>query len=416
MSYDERLTSPGYFADPYPVYRDLQREAPVYFSEALQAWLVTRYDDVSRVLRDIERFPNSIRLPRFLEQLGPEVQGEIGHLKHHFSVGLVQSDPPDHTRLRALVHKQFQAAAIEHQHGSIQSRVDSLIDQVQLGGEIDLVADLAYPLPVNVISDMVGVPVPDRQQYKAWSTQIFGFMGTGRPSLDAALRAQKGVVELEAYFRRLFDRRLSAPEQDLISDLVAIHHADPERLGEDELLALCGTFVSAGHETTTSLIANGFHALLTHPRELDRLREDPALITSAIEEVLRYESPFQRDMKVAAVDVNLHGFTITADTPVWAMLGAAHRDPEAFDNPDQFDIGRSRNRHLAFGYGPHFCLGAWLARLEGQIAIGTAVRRLRGLRLVNPVTTIEWRRDYALRGPGSLRAVFDEDTGGWESR
>jgi cytochrome P450 len=403
---DDLLTAPEFFANPWPVYDRLLEEAPVYYSVALRAWLVSRYVDAEGVLRDIERFPNSIRIPRFLEQLGPDVQAEIGGLKHHFSVGLVQSDPPDHTRIRALVHREFQPRAVARQRDHIQELVDGLLDRVASTGRMDLVADFAYPLPVTVISDMVGIPSADRTRYKAWSDGIFGFIGSGRPSLAAARAAQGALDELEAYFRGLFGTALSAPERNLIGHLVALHTQDPERLREDELLAMCSTFVSAGHETTTSLIANGMLALLAHPEEVAKLRDHPELIASAVEEILRFASPFQRDMKVAAVEVEIAGQQVRAGEQVWVMLGAAHRDPQRFPDPERFDIERSDVRHLAFGYGPHFCLGAWLARLEGQIALGTLIRRLPDLRLVTDADAIEWRPDYALRTPRAIPVAF----------
>lgn len=404
---DRLLTSPAYFADPFPVYASLRASGPVYRSAALEAWLVTTFSASARILKDIDRFPNSIRIPRYLAQLGPEVQTSLAPLARHFSVGVVQSDPPDHTRLRAYLHPAFTPGAIERQREAIQARVDAYLDAVVGSGEMDVVADIAYPLPVNVISDMVGIPTEDRARYKDWSDRLFGFLGSGRPSIERARTAQAALFEIEGYFRALFDRRLSRPERDLITHLVAIRADDPAAISEDELFAICGTFVSAGHETTTSLIANGIYALLRAPDELARLRADPTLITGAVEEILRYQSPFQRDMKVAAVDVEIDGVLVPAGEPVWVMLGSAHRDPAAFDDPDRFDIGRTGNRHLAFGYGPHFCLGAWLARLEAQIAIGTMIRRLGHVRFGVDPEAIEWRHDYALRGPVALPVRFD---------
>jgi pimeloyl-[acyl-carrier protein] synthase len=403
---DELLIDPRFFADPFPVYRRLRAEGPVYRSDALQAWLVTGWDDAVRVLKNVTIYPNSIRIPRYLAHLGPEVQPTIAPLARHFSVGLVQSDPPDHTRQRALVHGRFTPAAIEAQRDAVQARVDSYLDAVAEAGAMDVVADLAYPLPVNVISDMVGIPEPDRARYKAWSERLFGFLGSGRASEAATLAATDALAEIDAYFSDLFDQRRRDPQPDLITDLVRIHDDDAHALSRDELLALCGTFISAGHETTTTLIANGILALLEAPDQLARLRADPALIDSAVEEILRFQSPFQRDMKVGAVESHIGGQRIPPGEPVWVMLGAAHRDPEQFDRPETFDIGRSGVRHLAFGYGPHFCLGAALARLEARIAISTMVARLPDMRLAVDPSAIAWRHDYALRGPITLPITF----------
>ncbi len=400
---DDQLLDPGYFADPYRAYDRLRADAPVYWSDHFDAWLVTRYRDVDMVIRDVRRFSNAHRVPAMLKTLPPTTQAEIAGLKRHFSTGLVQSDPPDHDRIRALVNRAFTPQVVEGLRPRIMAQAHLLLDAVEGNASMDLVADLAYPLPVTVISELVGIPIEDRDQYKAWSNQIFGFLGSGVPTEAAVREAQAGLDEMEAYFSRLFEERRSRPRDDLLTALVQVRDSGG-RLSHDELLALFSTFVSAGHETTTSLIAAGLYSLLRHRREFDRVRADRSLLKPAVEEMLRFESPLQRDAKVAVEEVEVGAATIRPGDVVWAMLGAANRDPEAFDDPGGFDIGRPANRHLAFGMGPHFCLGAPLARLEATVVLDAVLDRLPRLALADG--PIEWRRDYALRGPISVHVTF----------
>jgi len=404
-SLDLLLGTPDYFANPYPVYDLLRSVEPVFWSEQYQAWILTRYVDVAATIRDTQRFSNARRIPAFLEQLPAEVQDEISPLKRHFSIGLVQSDPPDHTRIRALVNKAFTPRVVEGLRPRIQTVIDQLLEAVIMRGthEMDLIADFAYPLPVTIISEMVGVPPADREQYKLWSANIFGFLGTGYPKLEVIRKAQRALLELEDYFRHLFAHRRLYPQDDLLSHLVAVEEL-ADRLSEAELLAMCSTFVSAGHETTTNFIGMGMLALLRNREQLERLRADPLLIKGAVEEMLRYEAPLQRDLKVVSADVEIGGRHLKAGQLVFPMIGAANRDPEQFPAPDKFDIGRLDNRHLTFGSGAHFCLGAPLARLEGQMAIQALLQRLPNLRLASE--SLEWRQDIALRGLRSLPVAF----------
>jgi pimeloyl-[acyl-carrier protein] synthase len=314
-------------------------------------------------------------------------------------------DPPDHTRLRTLVSKAFTPRVIEGLRPHIQQIVDGLLDRVRDRRAMDLIADLAFPLPVIVISEMLGVPAADRDRFRQWSLDV-------ARSLDAiALPVGPEVIErgnaarraLADYFRGLIAERRRRPQADLLSGLIAAEEQG-DTLSQAELLATCVLLLVAGHETTVNLIGNGMLALLRHPAELRKLGAEPALLPSAVEELLRWDSPVQRTGRITATDVELGGTLIPKGALVSAVLGAANRDPAHFPEPDRLDLARPDNRHLAFGWGIHFCLGAPLARVEGQIAIGALARRLPGLALATDRP--EWRESSALRGLRALPVTF----------
>ena len=289
---------------------------------------------------------------------------------------MLLQDPPDHTRLRTLVSKAFTPRAIESLRGRIEQMVDALLDVAVDRGEMDLIADLAYPLPASVICEMLGVPLQDRDRLREWSADI-------ARSLDAVIvsdpeviaRANAAGVALREYFERLVAERRRAPRADILSGLIAAEEAG-DRLSTDELFATVILLFLAGHETTANLIGNGMLALLRHPAELARLRDDPALIESAVEELLRYDSPVQRVSRITTADVVIGDRTIPAGSLAMALLAAANRDPAYFPDPDRLDVARRDNRHLAFGSGIHFCLGAPLARLEGRIVFAALLAPL----------------------------------------
>lgn len=384
---------PGFIADPYPAYARLREEDPVHRSP-MGFWVLSRYDDVVGLLRD----------PRFgrggFDQLFQARFGEAG-----FDMSMLFRDPPDHTRLRALVSKAFTPRVVEQMRGHIQEIVDGLLDRVQGAGRMDVIADLAYPLPVTVICEMLGVPTGERDRFRAWSLDI-------ARSLDAiALPTGPEVIErgraarhaLADYFRVLIAERRAAPRPDLLSDLIAAEEQG-DRLSEGELMSTLILLLVAGHETTVNLVGNGTLALLRHPAELGRLRADPGLVESAVEELLRYDGPVQRTGRIAAADVDIAGTAIPAGALVTGLIGSANRDPAHFADPDRLDVGRTDNRHLAFGWGIHFCLGAPLARLEGQLAFGTLLRRLPDLAL--DTTEPRWRVGSVLRGLEALPVRF----------
>ena len=399
--FDEQLTSSAFLQSPYPVYRRLLEEAPVFWSEAWGAWLLTRYDDVVATLRDHKRFTSLGRLTKTMQPALEEPLWEsIQPLVAHYSRGLINVDPPDHTRMRTLVHQAFTPRRIARLRDHVQDIVDSLLDRVHQGGKMDLVRDLAYPLPVTVIAELMGVPAADHDLLKAWSGDIVRFMATARPDAEVLMLSQDALLALRDYFRGILTARRHDPREDLISALVAAEEAG-DRLSEEELLSTLVTILIGGHETTTSLIASGTLLLLTHPEERRRLEAEPQLLDSAVEEFLRYEGPFQRNRRLATEDVTIGGHEIAEGELVMQLLGAANRDPAHFPDPDGLDVGRNPNRHVAFGYGVHFCLGASLARLEAPIALETLFRRLPGLELAVEPEALAWE-NTVFRG---LRAL-----------
>ena len=388
---------PEFIADPYPFYHRLREAEPVHRSP-LGFWVLTRYDDCVTLLRD-QRFGRA-GFEGMLEAVYGE-QREQGRLP----TSMLFRDPPDHTRLRSLVSRAFTPRVIEGLRPRIRQIVDELLDGVRAARQMDVIAELAYPLPVTVICEMLGVPVGDHASIKQWSSDIARSLDAiGLPSdLEIAERGREGRRQLGEYFRGLVPARRRQPRADLLSLLIAAEEQG-DKLSEGELLATCVLLFIAGHETTVNLIGNGLVALLRHPEELERLREDPALIPSGVEELLRYDGPVQRTARIAQVDVELGGHMIEKGQMVVALIGAADRDPAHFAEPDRLDVGRRDNHHIAFGFGIHFCLGAPLARLEGQIALGTLLRRAPGLALGSDA--LEWRESSVLRGLKALPVVW----------
>ena len=400
---DLRLSSPDFIADPYPVYGALREADPVHWSDEWGVWVLTSYDDTSTVLRDPGRFSSVGRFSALLDQLPPEVQPDIVRLRQHYSGGLIQSDPPDHTRLRGLIRLAFTPRAIEGYRDRIQSVVDGLIDSFIERGEVDAVMDFAYPLPVVVVSQILGAPSSDLDQVFRWTVDIGGVQATGGAKEEKARRAATAIAEIEDWFAGIIADRRRNPGTDLISELIAAQDQG-DRLNDAEMVSTCVTLMLAGHETTKNLVSNGLLTLLRHPDQLAALREDPSLMPTAVEEILRYESPIQRGWRRVAVETELRGKTLLPGQLVYYMFGAANRDPAQFPDADRFDIRRQENRHLAFGFGIHFCIGAPLARLEGSIALETALRRLPDIALREE--TIEWGQSVHVRCPRHLRVGF----------
>jgi pimeloyl-[acyl-carrier protein] synthase len=387
---------PEFLADPYPTYHRLRAEDPVHHSP-LGFWVLTRYEDVSSVLRD----------PRFIkEPLAALVAARFGaEVPRGVGLSMLDRDPPDHTRLRSLVSKAFTPRVVEGLRPRIQRIVDGLITRAEAAGSMDVIEEFAYPIPVNVICEMLGVPVADHERFKGWSLDIARGLDSIwlPPDSEVPRRSAAARHAISDYFRGLIAERRAAPRGDLLSALIAAEEAG-DKLNEEELLATCILLLIAGHETTVNLIGNGVLALLRHPAELSRLRETPGLITSAIEELLRYDGPVQRTARVAGADATIGGRTIAKGDMVMPFIGAADRDPAQFPDPDRLDLSRSDNRHIAFGWGIHFCLGAPLARVEGQIALDALVRRLPGLELATHAP--EYRQSLTLRGLKTLPVKF----------
>ena len=400
---DQQLASPAFFQNPYPIYRQLRDLDPVHWSEPNGGWMFTRYDDVMATIRDTRHFSSRGRNTSALERIPPDVRVRVRTLEEHFQVGLINADPPDHTRMRALVNRAFTPRIVERLAPRVQSLVGELLDAVQDRGEMDVVRDLAYPLPAIVIAELLGVPPEDRDRFKTWSQGIIAFQGTGRTRPEVLAESQRHLLEMRAFLSSLAEQRRREPREDLLSRLVEAE-AQGDKLTEAELLTTCVTLLTAGHETTTNLISSGLYLLLRHPDQLLLLRERPELMSTAIEEMLRYEPPLQRNPRRVAEDVEYGGKWLRRGDYVMQVLAAANRDPAQFPEPDRFDIARQPNRHVAFGFGIHFCVGAPLARLEAPVAIGAMLRRLPRLRLA--ADTVRWQEHGLLRGLTSLPVVF----------
>jgi hypothetical protein len=399
------LNSPAFVANPYPVYDHLRRQAPIYWSETRQSWILTRYADIVTLLHDPRL--SSDRFATIASRLLSETQAQFRPFITAVSAWMLMRDPPDHTRLRSLVTQAFTPRIVAHMRERIQALVDDLLDAVQDQGHMDVIADLAVPLPGTVIAEMLGVPRTDQPQFKQWSDEItvgLGGADTIGPRTERYRIAQESFLALSAYFQDKVAALRRAPQDHLLSALVQAEAAG-DRLTDIELFANCVLLIFAGHETTTNLIGNGLLALLQHPDQLERLRHTPDLMPSAIEEFLRYDSPVQMMSRLATVDVPIAGTQIKHGQRVCLYYAAGNRDPAQFDAPHQLDITRRDNRHLAFGQGVHYCLGAALARLEGQIAINTVLRRLPNLRLAT--AALEWNPNVILRGLKSLLVTFE---------
>ena len=405
---DELLTSPDFYRDPYPAFHRLRAEDPVHWSDAWGGWLLTRYDDIEKALRDFRRFTKAGHVTKALDDLPQDVLAKIGPLRQNFSVGMPQTEPPEHTRVRGLISKAFTPAIVESTSGRIQALVNRLIDAVAQKGEIDLVADFAFPLPAIVVAEMLGFPTENLDQIKAWSDGIVSFHGSGRADPERVLRSNDALVEMRDWLRELFEERRRRPKDDLVSSLVAVEE-EGEKLTETELVATCITLLAAGHETTTGLITNGMLALLHHPEQRRLLEENPDLIESAVDEFLRYDPPFQRTWRLAAEDIELRGKRIQKGQVVSQMLGAASRDPDQFPDPDRLDITRQDTAHFAFGFGVHYCLGAGLAHREAEIAIPTLLRRLPGLKMA--VDEPQWKANITFHMPESMPLEFERSAG-----
>jgi pimeloyl-[acyl-carrier protein] synthase len=386
---------PAFVADPYPTYRRLRAEDPVHHSP-LGFWVLTRYDDVVAALRD----------PRLAkEAIAAFVAARFGAPVPAMGLSMLDRDPPDHTRLRSLVSKAFTPRVVEGLRPRIQQVVDGLLERVREAGSMDLIEEFAYPIPVNVICEMLGVPVEDHERFKGWSLDIARGLDSILlpPDSEVPKRSVASRNALADYFRELIAKRRASPRADLLSGLIAAEEAG-DKLSENELLATCILLLIAGHETTVNLIGNGTLALLRHPDQLRRLRDNPALIGTAVEELLRFDGPVQRTARIPSEDVVIDGRKIAKGEMVMPFIGAADRDPAQFPDADRLDIGRTDNRHIAFGWGIHFCLGAPLARVEGQIAINTLVQRFPRLALAS--ATPEFRESLTLRGLKSLIVKF----------
>jgi pimeloyl-[acyl-carrier protein] synthase len=394
-----RLLDPDVLANPYPLYRRLRTEAPIHWDPFLHAWVVTRYADVVTVLHRFSA--NRTPTPEQLAALGLETLTPVAKVMVRQMLFL---DAPSHTRIRGLASQAFTPRRVERLREHIQDIMDGLLDAVIPQGRMDVIEDVAAPLPAIVTAEMLGVPTRDHGLLKKWSADFAEMLGNFQHNPDRAARVLASTENMVAYFRDAVREQRERPREGLVSALLAAE-IDGDRFTEEEVIANVIVTMVGGQETTTNLIGNGILTLLGNSAELARLRDDPALITSAVEELLRYESPSQHTARLAPDDVMLGDKLIRKRQAVIAVMGAGNRDPERFPDPDRLDLGRTDNRHLAFGWAAHFCFGAPLARIEGQIAFSTMLRRLPNLR-VEPGRLV-WRENLGLRGLTALPVAFD---------
>jgi cytochrome P450 len=398
-NFEELLVSPEFVANPYPLLARLREKEPVYWSDGIGGWLLTRYDDILISFKQTTHYSNENRLGKAVEYLPPERRAKFKPFEDHYATkGLLHSDPPDHTRLRALVTREFTVMIVEKMRPRIQEVVDGLLDAAEKNGRMDVVPDLAAALPVQVIAEILGVPPPDRYLIRKWTDHILRFQGVNKPSEADLSRAQDALMEMRAYIKSMINERRRQPRGDLMGKFVAAE-SEGQRLSEAELINTCVTLFTAGHETTLSLISNTIYTLLANSDQYELLRRDPGLLESAIEESLRYESPVSRQSRLMKDNTELAGKKLKKGEIVFQMLNAANRDPAYFTDPDKFDIQRQKNRHIAFGQGIHFCVGAALSRTESTIAVGTALKRFPNLRLVDdkPDWDVSKRNSRVLR-------------------
>jgi cytochrome P450 len=401
------LDSPEFLANPYPVFDQLRTNDPIFWSEANSYWILTRYADIATQIQN----PNlsSNRLRAHADRMPKEAKEYFRPFFTAVSSWMLMVDPPDHTRLRGLVSKAFTPRVVENMRSLVQTLVDKMLDAAQEIGQMDVIADIANPLPATVIAFLLGVPGADHQQFKRWSDDVASALsgidsGASREELQTLyITAQNSLMELSAYFRERVVELRRQPQENLLSALVQAEEQG-DRLTEDELFANCVLLMIAGHETTTNLIGNGMLALLQNPSKQELLKQNPDLIASAVEELLRYESPVQKMGRIALADIQVGDKQIKQDQLVVLSFAAANRDPDVFASPNELDLTRKPNRHLSFGHGLHYCVGAALARLEGQITINTVLSRLPKVRLATK--KLEWHRNFTLRGLKSLPVVF----------
>jgi cytochrome P450 len=412
-------------SNPYPFYEQLRNYDPIHWDEEFGFWVLTHYSDIDALYTD-ERFSRAQGLMRGFERLSPTEKQIAEPVYQSFSKTVFYADPPYHTHLRGLMNHAFTPRRVERLRPAIQKLVNELLDAAQAGGAPDMIQDLAYPLPVMVIAELLGLPASDRSQFKKWSDDLFAILGTvSHKSSDLLERADRSLNEMTDYVRSLSRKRRDAPQDDLLTALLSVTeeealacphpHASSTLstrekltrkqetsalLTEEELVSNINILLSTGHETTTHLIGNGLLALLQHPDQLKKLQTQPALLASAIEEMLRYDNPVQITYRSAVDDAEIKGKRIHKGDLVNTIIASANRDPQRFTDPDEFNITRSEGRHLGFGIGIHFCIGAPLVRLEAEVVFETILRRYPGLYLTGE--TLEWQEHPVFRGLKAL--------------
>lgn len=399
MPYDYDLQDSALFANPYPFYQKLRSRHPVHLDSHLGCWVVTSYADAVAGLANRDLSSERAMQGTVLQE---KAWQELSPLFAHISQLMFYSDPPKHTRIRGLINKAFSARMIEKWRATIQTIVDTQLAAVQEQGHLDIIKNIAFPLPAQVIAEMLGIPVHDREQFKRWSDDLVDFLGNP-PTLEQCTRLMHSLQAFIEYFREIVAQHRQTPKDDLVDALLSAEEQG-STLTEDELLVNCVGLFAGGHETTMNAIGNGMLALLRHPESLASLRDQPTLIVSAVEELLRYDSPVQFTARIAQETTKVGSKKVYKGQKVMLMLGAANRDPAQFREPDSLDLHRQENRHLAFGHNIHYCIGAALARLEAQIAIATLVQRLPHITLHD--TPLEWQENLSFHGVKALHVTF----------
>jgi hypothetical protein len=392
------LLDPEVLANPYPLYERLRSEDPVHWDPYLHAWVVTRYADVATVFQRMSaaRTPSPARLAELgLEQLGPIAKVMVRQM--------LFLDPPEHSRVRGLAAAAFTPRRVERLRAHIQDISDRLVGSVIRSGRMEVMADIANPLPAIVTAEMFGIPTDDHVMLKDWSQDFAEMLGNFQHNPGRTSRVLASVEAMTTYFSKAVRRQPTQPTDGLINALTTAE-VDGDRLTEEEVVANLIVTMVGGQETTTNLIGNGILTLLRNPEQMERLRRDLSVMPSAVEELLRYESPSQHTARLAPADLELGGKAIKKRDAVIAVMGAANRDPERFPDPDRLDIGRQDNRHMAFAWASHFCFGAPLARIEGQIVLTTLLQRMPEMQLTS--APINWRANLGLRGLTALPVEF----------
>ncbi|WP_066825798.1 cytochrome P450 [Sphingomonas mali] len=395
-----QLLDPAVHADPFPFYRRLREEAPVMWDPFMHTWVVTRYEDVHFVLKEFsaDRTPD----PKKMEALGLPSLGPVADLMARQMLFL---DAPDHTRLRKLCMSAFTPRRVEAMEDKVREIAHGLIDEAAKSGECELIADFAEPFPAIVTAGLLGVPLEDHRQLKAWSATFAEMLGNFQHNPDRVRDVLKCVADMTGYFRDAVREQERNPHDGLIRSLMDAE-VDGQRLSEDEVIANTIVTMVGGQETTTNLIGNGILTLTRQPDKMAQLRAHPEIIESAVEELLRYETPSQHTARIVKQDTEIGGKLMKKGEAVMAVMAAGNRDPERFPNPDELDLTRTDNRHLAFGWAAHFCFGAALARMEARISYLALLARMEDIRVAVPESTLEWRTNSGLRGLSALPLAF----------
>jgi cytochrome P450 len=397
------LVSAEIFYEPHPLYHMLRYSEPVHWSSVLNAWVLTRYDDVMAAFKD-PRLSNAMRRAVGTAQLSPELRKKMEPIDRFLLLWVLNLDDPEHHKLRVLLSKAFTPAVMDAMRPRIAATANELLDRVQNKKEMDFVEQYAHPLPVRVIGDMFGMPEDSRDALNRWSQHISTFFEVGPARVEALENMTQAVGEMTDYLREVVNNDRKKPQNNVLGSLIRAEEAG-NVLNEDQLLATCVMLLFAGHDSTVNLLGSGMYSLLNNRNQLELLKANPALIKTAVDEFLRYESPVMRHDRVAREDIELHGRLIRAGQRVILGLGAANRDPARYTNPDVLDITRKGNRHTTFGNGAHACLGAALACTQVEIAINLVLERFPDVRLGSGVP--RWREHFNFRGLRNLQVLLN---------